>query len=272
MKVSRRKFIKWFAIGMPLAIILDAFFVERFFVETREYFLTDKSKDSNLRILQVSDLHLKDFGIKAKRLVAKINRIKPDLLLMTGDAIDKKENINKLNEFLNTIDGAIPKAAILGNWEYWGKVDIDALREVYRDHNCTLLINDTTQFSLLGKTVSITGTDDFVGGNADIAVALQKFVSSDHHIILNHCPEYNDTIREAVPKTISADLILSGHTHGGQINLFGYIPFLPVGSGRFVKGWYKEDGLIPIYVSKGVGTSIFPARFGARAEIALFFI
>jgi predicted MPP superfamily phosphohydrolase len=272
MKISRRKFMTWFAIGAPLAMLLDGFFIERFFVETREYFLTDKSKNNKLRILQLSDLHLKTFDVKAKALARKINDIKPDLLLITGDAIDKKENIGLLNEFLDVVDDHIPKAAILGNWEYWGKINIDKLRQVYSDHNCTLLINETKQFSLLGKTISITGTDDFVVGNADIAVALQKFISSDYHIILNHCPEYNDIINEEIPKTISVDLILSGHTHGGQINLFGFIPFLPVGSGRFVKGWYKKKGSIPIYVSKGVGTSIFPARFGARAEIAIFYI
>jgi predicted MPP superfamily phosphohydrolase len=269
MKISRRKFITWFAIGAPLVGLLDGFFIERFFVETNEYFLSEDG-DNKLRIVQLSDLHLKAFDAKAKALARKINELKPDLLLITGDAIDQKQNIGLLNEFLNVVDNGIPKAAILGNWEYWGKIDIDKLRQIYYDNNCTLLINETKQFILSGKTISITGTDDFVGGNADIAVALQKFTVSHNHIILNHCPEYNDVIREAVPKTIATDLILSGHTHGGQINFFGFIPFLPVGSGRFIKGWYREKGSIPIYVSKGVGTSIFPARFGARAEIVIF--
>jgi predicted MPP superfamily phosphohydrolase len=190
--------------------------------------------------------------------------------LITGDAVDKEENIGLLREFLTVVNDNIPKAAILGNWEYWGRLDINKLKQIYQEHNCTLLVNETKQFNLSGKTISITGTDDFVGGNANILIALQKFILSDYHIILNHCPEYNDTIREVIPKTISADLILSGHTHGGQINIFGFIPFLPSGSGSFVKGWYKKEGAIPIYVSKGVGTSILPARFGARAEIAIF--
>ena len=68
---------------------------------------------------------------------------------------------------------------------------------------------------------------------------------------------------------IKADFILSGHTHGGQINLFGYVPFLPKGSGKYLKGWYDEKSP-GMYVSKGIGTSIIPARFFARAEIAIF--
>jgi predicted MPP superfamily phosphohydrolase len=71
-------------------------------------------------------------------------------------------------------------------------------------------------------------------------------------------------------KSISSkrmNVILSGHTHGGQINLFGIIPFKPVGSGRYLKGWYHDKTM---FVSKGIGTSILPARFMARAEMALF--
>jgi uncharacterized protein len=63
-------------------------------------------------------------------------------------------------------------------------------------------------------------------------------------------------------------LILSGHTHGGQINFFGLAPFVPAGSGRYLRGLYCDFKPF-MYVCKGVGTSILPFRFGARAEIAI---
>jgi hypothetical protein len=91
----------------------------------------------------------------------------------------------------------------------------------------------------------------------------------DYHIILNHCTEYSEILSEKIFGKIKHDLILSGHTHGGQINLFGFVPFKPQGSGKYLKGWYK-DNKKNLYVSKGIGTSIFPARFMARAEIAIF--
>ena len=131
-----------------------------------------------------------------------------------------------------------------------------------------MLINQTKQYSINNKTISVTGVDDFVGGRADIEIALRDYQQSDHHIILNHCPQYSDQISKKV-NNIKTDFILSGHTHGGQINLFGYIPFLPQGSGRYLKGWY-DDNLPRLYVSKGIGTSIIPARFFARAEVAIF--
>jgi len=65
------------------------------------------------------------------------------------------------------------------------------------------------------------------------------------------------------------DLILSGHTHGGQVKLLGFIPYLPQGSGKYVSGWYLDQHK-QLYVSKGIGTSILPIRFGARAEISIF--
>lgn len=65
---------------------------------------------------------------------------------------------------------------------------------------------------------------------------------------------------------LKIDLVLSGHTHGGQITFFGIVPFKPQGSGRYLKGWYKDTDP-KMYISKGIGTSILPIRLGARAEM-----
>jgi uncharacterized protein len=167
------------------------------------------------------------------------------------------------------IDRNIPKIAILGNWEYWGKIDLPKLKKIYEAHGGVLLINECLQLTLKNKQILFTGVDDFLGGHADIQKSTEKYQPSDFHIILNHCPEYSETIQHELQSETPANLILSGHTHGGQINIFGYIPFMPKGSGRFVSGWYT-DRQPNIYVSKGIGTSKIPARFGARAEIALF--
>ena len=64
-------------------------------------------------------------------------------------------------------------------------------------------------------------------------------------------------------------LCLSGHTHGGQVAFMGWAPLRPAGSGRFVQGFYEVPGC-RLYVSRGVGTSILPIRWGAPPEIAVF--
>ena len=65
------------------------------------------------------------------------------------------------------------------------------------------------------------------------------------------------------------DLCLSGHTHGGQIAFWGWAPFRPVGSGRFVTGFYDVPGC-RLFVSKGVGTSVLPVRWGVAPEVVVF--
>jgi predicted MPP superfamily phosphohydrolase len=123
-------------------------------------------------------------------------------------------------------------------------------------------------FKLGNKTLSVVGIDDFVGGYASYKLATDNFVKSNYNIVLNHCPQYSEQIVERCQKD-DISFILSGHTHGGQVRLFNFIPFLPQGSGKYVKGWYKNLNP-PMYVSKGIGTSILPIRFGTRAEIAVF--
>lgn len=252
------------------ALLLDACWLERFFIEVNEFNITESIAGApNLRVLQLSDLHLQSISYQLKRLTKKINALRPDLLCITGDAIDKAENIPLLNSFLQLLDHDIQKVAILGNWEYWGKINLLDLASIYRANNCRLLINQTAVYQFGDKTIAVTGLDDYVGGQPDLPAALQTHTSSDYHIILNHCPEYTDAITAQLGQDRKVDVILSGHTHGGQINLFGFIPFLPQGSGKYVKGWYQEN-TTKLYVSKGVGTSLVPVRFGARAEIALF--
>jgi predicted MPP superfamily phosphohydrolase len=270
MAVSRRDFLKSGVVLAASTMLLDAFWLERFFIEVNEFEITELVAGTpNLRVLQLSDLHLQSISYQLIRLTKTINALKPDLLFITGDAIDKAENIPLLNSFLHLLHLDIKKVAILGNWEYWGKINLVTLASVYESYNCQLLINQTAVYQFGNKTIAVTGLDDYVGGSPDLPTALKSHTSSDYHIILNHCPEYTSAITKQLGNDRKVDVILSGHTHGGQINLFGFIPFMPQGSGKYLKGWYQED-TTKLYVSKGVGTSLLPVRFGARAEIALF--
>jgi len=189
--------------------------------------------------------------------------------LFTGDAIDRRSTLPVLNNFLKLIDRDIQKVAILGNREYYSPVEVRKLTNVYNENNCKLLINQTTQFTLQNKTMSITGVDDFSKGRADIDLAMQEYQKASYHIILNHSPEYCDIISSRLDKDVNVDFILSGHTHGGQISLLGFAPYTPPGSGRYLKGWYN-DNIHKMYVSKGIGTAGIPVRFGAKSEIAIF--
>jgi hypothetical protein len=201
-------------------------------------------------------------------LAKKINKIKPDLLLFTGDSIDRKNKMNLFNEYLSLFDQDIKKVAILGNREYRRGISIDKLREIYAQHNSDLLINDSKRYTFGANSISVTGMDDLLEGKPDFPLAIKKYKPADHHVVLTHCPEHRDTILKQMGDT-PIDCILSGHTHGGQIRILGYAPYKPEGSGRYLSGWYRDEAP-HLYVSKGIGTTALPIRFGSRAEIAIF--
>ena len=269
MPTSRRKFITTSLVAATTLVVTDAFWLEKFFIGINHIFIDSPKKSPPIKVVQVSDLHLQAINYQLKNLCKSINKLEPDLILFTGDSIDKRENISLLNQFLQLIDKNIKKVAILGNWEYWGNVNLEELQQVYKENNGDLLINQTAQYTIRNATISITGVDDFVGGVADITAATAGYLKTDYHIILNHCPQYSDIIASQIADNIDVDFILSGHTHGGQFNIFGFTPFLPKGSGKYVKGWYNINRL-KMYVSKGIGTSVIPARLGSRSEVTVF--
>lgn len=269
MHITRRKFIGT-ALLTGGALFTDAYWVERYFIEKKEfYFGAATSKTGNFRVVQITDLHLNSLTYQLKELAVMLNKLRPELIVITGDAIDNANNIPLLNKFLQLIDKGIQKVAILGNWEYQAFVNLDDLKKMYASNNCELLINETRQYMFKQKTISITGVDDYLRGHADFTMALQEYKQSDYHIVLSHCPQYRDDIAILLNNDVKVDFVLSGHTHGGQITLFGFAPYLPQGSGRYVKGWYKENNP-KLYVSKGIGTGVVPLRFCARAEVAIF--
>jgi uncharacterized protein len=269
MQITRRKFIRNGLLITAGGLFADAFWVERYFIETNEFYTGTAAKNTDtIKVVQLSDLHLNAVTYQLKQLATWLNKLQPQLIVITGDAIDKAKNTNLLHSFLQLIDNNIKKAAVLGNWEYQAAVDFEELQKVYAANNCDLLINQTKQFFFKNKTISITGVDDFYKGNADFEAAVTAYSISDYHIVLSHCPQYADNIAAKIKKETPVDFILSGHTHGGQVNLFGYVAYLPKGSGRYLKGWYNNNPAL--YVSKGVGTGLLPFRFRSRAEVAVF--
>lgn len=272
-KFNRRRFLEYSLYTAGAALLVDAFWAEQYFIEIQEHNVKSATKDNHdIKIIQISDLHIKSLSSQLEKIIQKINEHHPDLIVFTGDSVDEIDKLSVFDEFLSLLDKDIQKIAILGNWEYWGKINLQKLNEIYKQHNCKLLINERKYFNINNKSICLSGLDDYIGGRPDFDKTFTNYKEADYHIILNHCPGYNDDIiAKAHEIDMGISLILSGHTHGGQINYFGRVPMLPEGSGRYVKGWYKKRG-ISMYVSKGIGTSIYPIRLGARSEVAVFYL
>ncbi|MFL5540088.1 MAG: metallophosphoesterase [Longimicrobiaceae bacterium] len=238
-----------------------------------------------LTLAQVTDLHLQRVGSLHRHLAERLARARPDLVLFTGDSIDRADRLPVFAEFLALLGPRVPGYAILGNWEHWGGVDLDALARLYARHGVRLLVNETAVHEHGGRRLAITGLDDLVGGRPDLAAAVRGAEPADARVLLAHCPAHRDRLRDdhqalrvggvLVRPGVDLDaldfrLMLAGHTHGGQVAVLGAAPMLPQGSGRYVRGWFRDPGEIPMYVSRGIGTSVAPVRFGSVPELALF--
>ncbi|NER10992.1 hypothetical protein SAMN06265375_10224 [Muriicola jejuensis] len=271
MNISRRKFIILSFLGITGFIFLDAFWIETYLVNWSRHDLR-KAGGPYIKLIQLTDLHLREMKVSHSWIARRISREKPDLLCFTGDTINRPNQLVLLEEFLEMIPRDIPKVVVMGNKEYDGHIGHQDYRELFGKYNGQLLVNETIPFEKRGRRYNITGIDDFLNGNPDYALALKDADPAIETIILNHCPEYRDTIdllnREL---NIPIKLILCGHTHGGQIQFFGKEFYKPGGSGKYLNGWYKSAESL-MYVSKGVGTSYLPIRFGARSEAPIFYL
>jgi len=225
----------------------------------------DKNLES-IRIVHLADLHINKFSSREIKVANQVNTLKPDLLVLSGDSIDRKDNIPALHSFLNELDG-IQAIAVLGNWEYWSGIDKDALYEEYQHHNIRLLVNEATSFHIGQRSIQVLGIDDFTAGFPNINL-LQYVSKADLAILVQHSPGFFDNLPTSLNSQLF-DICLSGHTHGGQVTLLGRPIWMPPGSGTFASGLYQTP-VCDLYVSRGIGTSILPIRFWARPEIAAF--
>jgi predicted MPP superfamily phosphohydrolase len=235
-------------------------------------------------ILHVSDIHFDNAVKKDRILWEELHRNKADLILVTGDFITHDSNIEPLCEFLGGSEARDGIYGILGNHDYyyrtlwqhfrhsilgrefptndWKKL-VHALYKV----GVKVLINDyVTIKSTSGPTIFIEGTDDPVLGRPQISEATPDYHDSDLKILMSHSPDilYWHEVRKK-----RFDILLSGHTHGGQIR-FPWIGPLMTGTHYAKKnetfGMYKALDMT-VNVSAGIGFSLMPIRINCPAEV-----
>ncbi|NCY01904.1 MAG: hypothetical protein EBX36_03105 [Planctomycetia bacterium] len=264
-RVSRRTLLGAAALAVvPAAAAIDGVLITPRRLVTSDLVFGAAAGDAPLRLVQVSDLHLHALGTLERQLIAALHEARADLIVITGDAVDRPWGLPLLDEFLAELPPAARRLAIMGNWEYKSGIGHRDMARLYQRHGVELLVNASTTLEHRGRTVRVTGLDDAVCGTPDGGRAVAGCRSHDRHLVLAHCPVSRDRLR--LPPEHPATLVLAGHTHGGQVAPGGFAPVLPIGSGRYVAGWYRDAGP-PLYVSRGIGTSMFPIRIGASPEL-----
>lgn len=246
-------------------------------VLTRHNYLNNKIPNSfnGFKILHISDFHNKNFH---GRLANKIKRINPDIIVITGDLIDRrKTNLKLATEFVKEIVSVAPTYYVSGNHEQLSEHYKKLKEELYNsnvinmDNSYTIISKEGSEIGLIGiadpaiksseKTYLFENNDSYISSRLE---DLTKDLKTDFNILLSHRPEQFN-----IYKDFNLDLVFSGHAHGGQIRvpLLGGIlapdqGFFP----KYAEGMIKE-GYTSIVVSRGLGNSAFPFRIFNRPEL-----
>lgn len=267
-RVTRRRFVRAALAGVVAVPVLDAVALEPRWLDVTEHDVPVAGLPSELRgytIAQLTDVHLAAPEAVHRAVVRAVAARRPDLVVLTGDVIDAADALPALGAWCAEL--AAPGRvllATLGNWEHWGRVPLDALAATYARAGARLLGNEHVA---LPRGLLVCATDDGCTESADPVVAFRDLPArAGARLLLTHAPALLDQLGRDAPRF---DLALAGHTHGGQVRPVGGAVWLPPGSGRFTAGRYTT-AVGPAYVSRGIGTSIAPARWLCRPEMPVF--
>ncbi len=263
-KLSRRTLLLG-AASVPAVAALDAFAIEPRWLEITRHDVPVPGCPSSvegLSIAQLTDVHLSSLGGLERSVIDALRAARPQIVVITGDAVDSPDKLPVLTQLVGELASSGARLfGLAGNWEHWGKISLGALAQTYKKAGGQLLVNE----SVSAHGVSIAATDDGLAGRPDLPVVFSG-ARSEASVLLTHSPALLDTAATDSPRFA---LALAGHTHGGQGRIGPFAPLLPPGSGRFVAGFY-ETKLGRAYVSRGLGTSVLPARFACRPELPIF--
>src|ERR1041385_5945660 len=202
------------------------------------------------RIVQLSDVHHSPFtSVKQiERAVETANSLQPDLIALTGDYASKERRYAApCAELLGRLRARNGVFAVLGNHDHW--TDAALITDLFRAEGITVLINEGMRFEKEGAAFWLAGVDDTMVGLEDLSLALAGASAAEMKLLLAHNPVI---LRRAV--RASVDLVLSGHTHGGQVAIRGERAAARPRK-RLLKGLWRQ-GNTQIYVNRGLGTVV----------------
>jgi predicted MPP superfamily phosphohydrolase len=223
------------------------------------------------KIVQLSDLHNKMFGKNQETLVENVEKINPDIIVITGDIIDSRRYDSRPSlTLIKKLAPNYPIYYVTGNHEQRIE-EFDDLIEKLKANGVVILSNESVGIEIKGQKILLSGVEDpsfpadSYDENEQIARNLEKVQKEDMlNILLSHRPEYFEQYVE-----LNFDLVFSGHAHGGQFDLPFIGGVLAPNQGlfpKYTKGMHSKNNTNMV-VSRGLGNSIFPFRLFNRPEI-----
>jgi len=253
-KFSRRRFLAAALLSSPLLAVADAKWLEPEWVKVRRIRLGE-GKPTH-RFVHCSDIHHKGDRAYFAGVVQKINALSPEFVCFTGDLIEESKYLPEALEIMNGIKS--PVYGVPGNHDYWSKAPFDAFANTFAKTGGAWLLDQP----------AMTGDGRFCLLGASCVSSKQaslRTVPGARNIFLMHYPAW---VKRLTGQRF--DLLLAGHSHGGQVRLPLYGPLLlPFGVDEYDLGMFQTASG-PLYVNAGIGWFPVPIRFNCRPEITVF--
>ena len=251
---TRRRFLLATLLAAPGAVAGDSALLEPEWVRVSRIRLTRGSVTH--RIVQVTDIHHKGNRRYLASVVKQINGLSPDFVCFTGDLIEEGKYLPEALELMSGIKS--PMYGVPGNHDYWSKVPFTGISQCFAASGGAWLLDESV----------VTGDGSFAITGASFFTFKKQPLRLDpgrKNIFLMHYPAW---IEKLAGRTV--DLVLAGHSHGGQVRLPFYGPIMvPFGVGRYDLGLFRTDSG-PMYVGSGIGWYPLPIRFNCRPEVTVF--
>ncbi|SLM47739.1 putative Metallophosphoesterase [Nitrospira japonica] len=216
------------------------------------------------RAVHLTDLHLDRYQPRHDRIVEAVQELSPDWIFITGDLLNVPEGLPHLFRFLANLRSVAPVFVTLGNHDHYSGVPPSDFSRLADRHGITLLVNQTAYIPTGVGELAIAGVDDPSLHRADLSCvpppAHRRFT-----LLLAHAPNILDQLREHH----AVDLVLCGHSHGGQWRFPGIPTFwLPPGCNGRIAGKH-ETSRHRLYINRGIGWSFMPFRYRCKPEIGV---
>lgn len=279
-KISRRTFLKRIGKGTVATFITGMVghfylkYLEPKWIEITHQKISHSlipSSFNNFKIVQFSDTHLgfhMDFE-QFEAIIERITREHADCIIFSGDLID---NLLTFFEYerviilLSKLQAPYGKFAVYGNHDHggWGT---EKYAEIMTASGFQLLHNDSVFIEKEEKArIILAGIDEPILGTPDILQTIKNKPSDHFTILISHAPDLADEV-----KHFPIHFQMSGHTHGGQVQMPFVGPLItpPMGK-KYTEGLYEISPNFSLYVNRGLGTTRLPYRFLSRPEITIY--
>jgi predicted MPP superfamily phosphohydrolase len=273
-----------------VAGVLAYGFVESHRIEVKRYTVTSPDVPAGFdgtRVVLLTDIHRGAFFSqdRVRRLVERVNALRPDLVVLGGDYVYANTDYEaSCFAELARLQAPLGRFAVLGNHDYGeyradggggsssgtsdgtrpgGATDPSPAIEAIRGAGITLLDNRAVWVEKAGRRIRVGGVGDYQEDTPDLAPTVEGTSAGDFVLLVSHNPDYAEELPIG-----AVDLVLSGHTHGGQVTFFGlWAPSLPSEYGQKYRTGLVVTEATTVIVSNGIGTIFPPIRFFARPQI-----